>query len=193
MKQTLLLLMTLFFACCSSDSEVKAETANTTGTMTMNITIDGRTQSVTLADNAATRALAAKLQQSPVTVSLNTNGDFEIWGGLGFSLPRADEWFDAQPGDVVLYSGSNICIFYGSNAYNYTPLGKIEGLSADALKSFLKGGQSNISVTLSLPESTGINQVKTQHEKDVYYSLNGKRVEHPIKGIYIKNGKTIIL
>lgn len=193
MKQTLLLLMTLLFACCSSDSEAKAETANTTGTMTMNITIDGKTQSVTLADNGATRALVAKLQESPVTVSLNTNGDFEIWGGLGFSLPRADEWFDAQPGDVVLYSGCNICIFYGSNAYNYTPLGKIEGLSADALKTFLKGGQSNISVTLSLPEASGISQIKAQHEKDAYYSLNGQRVEHSTKGIYIKNGKTVIL
>ena len=159
----------------------------------MNITIDGKTQSVKLADNEATRALTKKLQEAPINVTLNTNGDFEIWGALGFSLPRADEWFDARPGDVVLYSGSNICIFYGSNTYSYTRLGMIEGLSAAALKTFLKGGQNNITVTLSLTEASGISQVKAQDEKNVCYSLNGQRTGHPSKGVYIKNGKKVIL
>jgi hypothetical protein len=119
--------------------------------MTINITIDNVTHEVKLVDNAATQALYAKLKEGSVTVSLNTNGDFEIWGALGFSLPTTNEYINGQPGDVVLYSGSNICIFYGTNSYNYTRLGKIDGLSADELKTFLKGGQNNISVKLSLP------------------------------------------
>ena len=49
----------------------------------MSITIGGQTQSVTLEDNAATKALVEKLQQAPVTVTLNSSGDFEIWGALG--------------------------------------------------------------------------------------------------------------
>ena len=193
MKHPLLLLMTLFFTCCSSDSELKAEAANTTDAMTMNITIGDVTQSVTLADNVATQALVARLQEGAITASLSTNGDFEIWGALGFSLPTANEYINCRPGDIVLYSGSNICIFYGTNSYSYTRLGRIEGLSADQLKTFLKGGQNDISVTLSLPYSTCISPISTSTEKDSYYSLNGQRVEQPTKGVYIKNGKKVIL
>lgn len=152
----------------------------------MNITIDGATHAVTLADNAATQALLAKLQEGPITLSLNTNGDFEIWGSLGFSLPTANEHIDCQPGDVVLYSGSNICIFYGYNSYSYTRLGSIKGLSTEALKAFLKGGQSHIAVTLSLPGATGISQASTSAEEDAYFSLNGTRAGRHAKGLYIK-------
>ena len=167
--------------------------------MTMNITIGGVTQSVTLADNVATQALVERLNQAPVTVSLDTNGDFEIWGPLGFSLPTANEYINGQPGDGVLYSGSNICIFYGSNSYSYTRLGRIDGLTASALKTFLKGGQSNITVTLSLPGTTAIttvSQVKTPIETDALYSIDGTsvvRTAQPKHGVYIRNGKKIIL
>ena len=116
----------------------------------MYITIDGMTQSATLADNTATKELVAKLQQAPITVMLNSSGGFEIWGALGFSLPTSNEQVNAQPGDIVLYNGSNICMFYGSNSWSYTRLGKIDGLSESELRTFLKAGESNISVTLSL-------------------------------------------
>ena len=112
------------------------------------ITIDGKTQSARLVGNLATQALVTELQKGPVSLTLMDNR-FEIWGPLGFSLPTSNEQIDAQSGDIVLYNGSNICIFYGSNSYSYTRLGKIEGLSADDLKSFLKAGENNISVVLS--------------------------------------------
>lgn len=167
---------------------------NNMETQTINLTIDGTSQAVTLVNNAATQALVAKLQKGTVTVTLNTNGDFEIWGSLGFSLPTSNEYINCQPGDVVLYGGSNICIFYGSNSYSYTRIGKIEGLSADELKAFLKGGQSNISVTLSLPvSSVSVHQVNDSEEKDFLYSLNGQRVDRPSHGIYIKKGKKVVL
>ena len=159
----------------------------------IDITIDGVTRSITLSDNVATQALLAKLQEAPITVSLNTNGDFEIWGPLGFSLPTANEYINGQPGDVVLYSGSNICIFYGTNSYSYTRLGKIEGMSASQLKTFLKGGQSNIAVTLSVPTSTGISAPKASTGNDTYYTLSGQRTDRPRRGIYIVNGKKRVL
>ena len=115
----------------------------------MYITIDGQNQSVTLENTTAAKALVEKLQQAPVTVTLNSSGGFEIWGALGFSLPTSNQQINAQPGDVILYSGSNICIFYGTNSWSYTRLGKIDGLSESELRSFLKAGESNISVTLS--------------------------------------------
>ena len=161
----------------------------------MYITIDGQAQAVTLVDNQATKTLVEKLQQAPVTVTLNSSGGFEIWGALGFSLPTNNEQINAQPGDVILYSGSNICIFYGTNSWSYTRLGKIDGLSESQLRTFLKAGESNISVTLSLSSgTTAINGVRSAAaEAGTYYSLNGQRVNNPTKGIFIKNGKKVIL
>ena len=113
----------------------------------MYITIGGQTQSVTLVDNAASRALVGKLKQAPVAVTLNSSGGFEIWGSLGFSLPTSNQQTTAQPGDVILYNGSNICLFYGSNSWSYTRLGKIDGLPESELRSFL-------SVTTAISSST---------------------------------------
>ena len=114
------------------------------------ITIDGVTQSATLVDNAATRELMTRLRVAPITVTLNSSGGFEIWGALGFALPTSNEQVDAQPGDMVLYNGSNICLFYGSNSWSYTRLGHIDDLTTSELRTFLKAGESNIGVTLSL-------------------------------------------
>lgn len=161
----------------------------------MYITIGEVTQSVTLVENAATRALAEKLQQAPVSVTLNSSGGFEIWGALGFSLPTSNQQMTAQPGDVILYNGSNICLFYGSNSWSYTRLGKIDGLSESELRTFLKAGESDIEVTLSLTSGeTPIKAVNAHRmDKGAYYSLNGVKVEHPSKGIYIKDGRKIVL
>ncbi|MBQ2344809.1 MAG: hypothetical protein II390_04265, partial [Prevotella sp.] len=160
------------------------------------ITINGQSQSVTLVENAATKALVEKLQQAPVTLTLNSSGGFEIWGALGFSLPTSDQQITAQPGDVILYNGSNICIFYGSNSWSYTRLGKIESLSESELRSFLKAGESNISVTLSLANATAMRSLTpdpSPRGEGSIYSLNGQRMPNPSHGIYIKNGKKVIL
>jgi len=139
--------------------------------------------------------LVEKLKQAPVTVTLNSSGGFEIWGALGFSLPTSNQQTTAQPGDVILYNGSNICLFYGSNSWSYTRLGKIDGLSESELQSFLKAGESDIEVTLSLTSGeTAIKAVNAHRmDKGAYYSLNGVKVEHPSEGIYIKDGRKIVL
>ena len=158
----------------------------------MYITIDGRTETATLVDNAATRELVAKLREAPVTVTLNSSGGFEIWGALGFSLPTSNEQINAQPGDIVLYNGSNICMFYGTNSWSYTRLGKIDGLTESELKTFLKAGESNISVTLSVSDPTGISRVQADGSSSKAYTLQGTVAQAGRKGIVIKNGKKII-
>ena len=93
------------------------------------------------------------------------------------------------------YLDSNICIFYGNNSWSYTRLGRIDGMSASELRNFLKAGESNISVTLSLTSGqTGIAGVETEADTkaDVYYSLGGQRVDNPAHGAFIKDGKKII-
>ena len=188
MRQILSFLAVVLFCCCSTDNEVKAQTTMDK----MYITIGGQTQSATLVDNEATRELVAALQNAPITITLNDN-NFEIWGSLGRSLATNNEQMTAQPGDIVLYHGSNICIFYASNSWSYTRIGKIDGLSESELRTFLKAGESNISVTLSLSSGTtairSLTPNSSSKDEGNIYSLNGVRVNNPSKGIYIKNGK----
>ena len=192
MKQIFMILAALLVMSCISD-ETQAQTTNyETMTTKMYITIDGRTETVTLANNSATQALVAKLQEASVTVTLNSSGGFEIWGALGFSLPTSNEQVNAQPGDIVLYNGNNICIFYGTNSWNYTRLGKIDGLSESELRTFLKACESNISVTLSLNNPTGISQVRSDNTTPRAYTLQGTLAQAGHKGIVIQNGEKII-
>ena len=198
MRKYLLALMTMLFVCCSSEGGTQAETLQTGNDMTMYITIDGHTRRVTLADNTATRALVERLQDGTVTVTLNSSGGFEIWGPLGFSLPTSNQQMMAQPGDVVLYNGSNICLFYGSNSWSYTRLGKIDGLSESQLRTFLKAGESNITVTLSLTsDATSIGGISSKHpntirSESLAYTLNGIPASASRKGIVIKDGKKFV-
>ena len=101
-------------------------------------------------DNAATRALVAALREASISYEADDYGGFEKVGALGRSLPTSTTQITTQPGDVILYSGNQIVLFYGSNSWSYTRIGKMEYGSLDELKSFLKAGQGKINVTLSL-------------------------------------------
>ena len=129
-----------------TEDEGQQDENENTQFMTMNITAGGKAITATLADNMAAKALADKLQSGPVTVEMKANG-FEHYGPLGFSLERQDEKISAVSGDIMLYNGDNICIFYGSNSWSYTPLGKVDGKSAEELKAFF--GTGTVSVTFS--------------------------------------------
>ena len=191
MKQIVLILAVTLLAICSKDSEMMAQTM----TQKLYITIDGKTLSVELVDNAATQTLVAALQEGDITYEAHDYGGFEKVGALGRSLPTNDTQTTTQAGDVILYSGNQIVLFYGSNSWSYTRLGRMEYSSQAELESFLKAGQGNVMVKLSL--SSGTTAVKSVNgnrlEEGVYYSLNGVRVSNPSKGIYIKNGKKVIL
>ena len=192
MKHLILLLAAMLLTCCSEDiNEVKAQSM----TQKMYITIDGKTLPVTMVDNAATQTLMAALQEGDITYEAHDYGGFEKVGALGRSLPSSDTQITTQAGDVILYNDNQIVLFYGSNSWSYTRLGHIEYTSQEELESFLKAGQGNITVKLSLSsETTAINSIRnTLSDKDVFYSLNGQRIDQPSHGIYIKNGKKIIL
>jgi hypothetical protein len=114
------------------------------------ITVSGKTVSVLIEDNKATKALVAALRESPITYEADDYGGFEKVGSLGRSLPTSNNQITTQAGDVILYNGNQIVLFYGSNSWSYTRIGKMEYGSLDELKSFLKAGQGIINVTLSL-------------------------------------------
>ena len=114
------------------------------------ITVSGKTLPVNIENNDATKTLVEALREASITYEARDYGGFEKVGALGRSLPASDTQITTQAGDVVLYSSNQIVLFYDSNTWTYTRIGKMQYKSLDELKSFLKAGEGNISVTLSL-------------------------------------------
>ena len=114
------------------------------------ITVSGKSLPVKIEDNVSTKALVAALREASITYEAHDYGGFEKVGGIGRTLPSGDSQITTQPGDVILYASDQIVLFYGSNSWSYTRIGKIQYGTLDELKSFLQAGKGNISVTLSL-------------------------------------------
>lgn len=189
-KHLLLAVMALLALSCTSE-ETQAQT--TSSDMKINITIEGKTLPVSLVDNEATRTLVAALQKAPITYEADDYGGFEKVGGLGRSLPTSNRQISTEPGDVILYSGNQVVLFYGSNSWSYTRLGRIEYSTIDELKSFLKAGEGRVSVKLSVDETTGVKAASAARKDEQLYALDGTQMEQePARGIYIKNGKKYI-
>lgn len=158
------------------------------------ITIGDRSETITSVNNDATRRLSDILANGPMSVSLNDYGGFEKVGSLPMSLPTSDSPITTEPGDVILYQGRNLVIFYGSNTWSYTRLGKIKSLSANEIRAFL--GDGEIEITLSLSPMSGIEEIMTSHDKaDIIYDLKGNRIygRPQVPGLYIINGKKTII
>ena len=100
------------------------------------LTIDGTAVDIQWENNAAVAELYA-LAQNVITVNTTAYGGFEQVGSLPQSFSRSDAQMTTQPGDIVLYSGNQLVIFFGSNSWSYTRLGHIEGLSTDELTALL--------------------------------------------------------
>ena len=105
----------------------------------LTLTVDGQALAVEWEDNASVTALRELVKQSPVTIQMAPYGGFEQVGGLGASIPRDDAQTTTDAGDIVLYQGNQIVIFYGSNSWAYTRLGHIKNMSREELRNLLGG------------------------------------------------------
>ncbi len=99
-------------------------------------------------DNRSAEELRELLSEGDLTVEMEDYGGFEKVGPLGTALTRCDELITAEPGDVILYQGNQITIYYGTNSWNFTRLARIKDPSG--LKEVL--GEGTIPVTFSLAE-----------------------------------------
>lgn len=117
-------------------------------TSTMNLKVNNQTVKVNLTKNAATEALLTLLKNGPITYTANDYGGFEKVGALGFSLPSSDTDITTEAGDIMLYTNNQLCIFFDSNSWQYTRIGKIEGMTKDQLKNTFGDGQVNITLSL---------------------------------------------
>ena len=98
--------------------------------------------------NSSAEAFARALQKGDITVEMQDYGNFEKVGPLGMTLPRNDERITTEPGDVILYQGDKITIYYDLNSWSFTRLGKVQQLSQAELKKIL--GEGDVTVTFSL-------------------------------------------
>lgn len=114
----------------------------------MNIKIGEYTLKATLAENSSVDALKEVLAKGPITIDMRDYANMEKVGPLGMDLPRNDTQITTQAGDIILYQGSALVIYYEPNSWNFTRLGKINDVSAEELKKIL--GTGNVTITLSL-------------------------------------------
>lgn len=110
---------------------------------------NGQTLAATLENNSSAEAFASLLATGPLTVSMRDYADMEKVGSLPTALPRSDAQISVGPGDVVLYQGNQITVYYGTNSWNFTKLAHIEGATAEQMRAFLGEGDADVTFSLA--------------------------------------------
>ena len=140
-KITVILFLLLFSISCSKNM----------GGDTMNIkeiimNVNNYDLVIELIDNSSSRALIEKLKEGDIIVHAHDYGNFEKVGNLGFSLPTNDKRITTKPGDLILYQGNQLTIYYDTNTWTFTKLGEVVNVDGEKLKEIL--GKSDAILTL---------------------------------------------
>lgn len=114
------------------------------------LSINHHELTATLNDNSSTRALVERLKKEPITIHMSDYANMEKVGPLGVSLPKNDEDITTGSGDLILYQGDHFVIYYDTNHWSLTRLGKIDNIGSQELKNIL--GDGDVTVILSLSE-----------------------------------------
>ena len=115
----------------------------------MKIEVNGNTFYADFEDNSSAEALKEKLQTESLTLEMEDYGGFEKVGDLPFSLPSNDENITTSAGDVILYQGNKLSVYYDTNTWSFTKVAKIRDADS-SLKSKL--GEGTVSATFTLTE-----------------------------------------
>ena len=113
---------------------------------TMVMAINGKIVSVEWEDNESVEALMDLVSKEPLSIRMSMYGGVEQVGSIGTSLPRNDIQTTTEAGDIVLYSGDQIVVFYGSNSWAYTRLGRITDKNEDELAKML--GKEDVTISI---------------------------------------------
>jgi len=129
------------------DMNISAPSSQTDQTDSLRLFVDDVALAVEWQQNDAVEALRRLAQVQPISIPMSMYGGFEQVGALGASLPRSDKQTTTQAGDIVLYAGNQIVLFYGSNSWAYTRLGRVVDKSAAELRSLLGQGDVVVKIT----------------------------------------------
>lgn len=130
----------------SQTAEESQETLSDQEESALKITVGDCELLATFEDNSSADEFRELLEEGPITIEMEDYGGFEKVGPLGTSLSRNDTQITTQPGDVILYQGNQITIYYGTNSWSFTRLARIDD-PADLQE---KLGEGTVSVTFSL-------------------------------------------
>ena len=132
----------------ATEIQTAADTEKETTETMLGLAINGTPVSVEWENNESVQALRELAAQEPIVIQMSMYGGFEQVGSLGTSIVRNDVQTTTSAGDIVLYSGSNIVIFYGSNSWAYTRLGHITDKTAIELSELLGNGDVTIMISV---------------------------------------------
>ena len=113
----------------------------------MRMTINDTPVSVAWEDNDSVKALR-ELAAGGLTVQMSMYGGFEQVGSIGQRLPSHDVQTSTSAGDIVLYSGNQLVVFYGSNSWSYTRLGHITDKTPEEMRTLLSNGDVTITILM---------------------------------------------
>lgn len=116
----------------------------------INIQVGDNLFTAALTDNSTAEALIEMLSEGPVTIDMQDYENMEKVGTLEKSLPRNDETITTEPGDLILYQGNAFVIYYDTNTWDFTRIGKINDVTQEELKEAL--GSGDVTVMLSLTQ-----------------------------------------
>ena len=106
------------------------------------INVNDRDLTVELEDNSSADAFYKRLKKESITVKTHDYGNFEKVGNLEFELPRNDVTIETKPGDLILYEGNKITLYYDTNKWKFTKLGHVTNLDKYELKELLGEGDA---------------------------------------------------
>ena len=171
---------------------------------TMVMRIGDTAVTVSWEENESVAALRKLVEQGPLTIQMSMYGGFEQVGSIGQSLPRKDEQTATDAGDIVLYSGNQLVVFYGSNSWSYTRLGRITVPSAEQLQTLLGNGDVTITITSGHEEGAPVGSfnfdsgtvlLNSGHEMPIIglgtWALNDKEAENSVYHA-LKSGMRLI-
>ena len=166
-------------ACGSTQTENSTITEDEfkAGEKEMVFKINDEIISVAWENNESVKELMEIVSSEPLTIQMSMYGGFEQVGALGKSLPRDDVQMTTDAGDIVLYSGNQMVIFYGSNSWAYTRLGKVRDKTASELAELL--GNGDVEITICMPDSSSV--IGFDFEKQTVMLNSG--YEMPIIGL----------
>ena len=105
-----------------------------------------------LEDNCAARLFIEELDSGGIEVEMQDYGGFEKVGPLPWTLPRNDERITTEPGDVILYNGNQITVYYGQNTWELTRLARIGNVTKEKLLDAFGDGGATVSFWLEWSE-----------------------------------------
>ncbi|MBQ7278707.1 MAG: hypothetical protein IJR17_05880 [Clostridia bacterium] len=114
----------------------------------LQLQINGQAVTVAWESNEAVEALQALCAREPLILSTSRYGGFEQVGPIGTTLPAQDRHTQTEPGDIMLYASDQIVVFFGSNSWAYTPLGRITDPDTPGLCALLDTPTATLTFTL---------------------------------------------